>query len=50
MDLVDANHTNLPAKLAQILQEKPLWSDVQDFNLFLLYGFVNLALCLVRKL
>jgi len=36
MDLINANHGDLPAKLTEVFHKEALWSDEKNFNIFIL--------------
>lgn len=49
MDLVNADHPNLAAKLAQVLNKEPLWRYIEDFNFLLLDRSEHFLLALVGQ-
>ena len=49
MDLVNTYHSNLAAKLAQVLNEEPLWRYEQDFDFLLLHCSEHFLLALVGE-
>ena len=44
VDLIDADHGDLAAELAEVLHEEPLWCDEEHLDLLLLHGLDDILL------